>query len=213
MKYLFLLCPLLFSCSFYTNSTQVTLSGLSKGRLVVTTKFYSQEILIDNDEYMLNVDKGVDTYVTFYPDFYGRESRYPSGAILELNKVFVTVSPHLGLLTSECNQLNTLKIQIDFENVIELKELLLGSDDPWIYVKEDIDLFIKGKIGISSISKLGTTSFPALEKYYSWIPENPLMNSWYPSIQSFFLPSKNSFFRLEIFEDSTFSGFVEVKKS
>lgn len=213
MKYFFLLFPLFLSCGFYTETNQILLLGLSKGRIVVSSKLYSEEIFVSGSQYLLTVDKGVKTYVTFYPDFFGRDSRYPSGAIVDLQTEFISLSRHLGLLTSECNYLNIEKINIDFDNVLNMKNLFMNAENPWVYLSEDVKLYLKGDIGISSVSKFKTTTIPALDTYFNWIPENRLFDSWYPSIQSFYLPSENCFFRLHIFEDCSYTGFVEVEKS
>lgn len=212
MKYFFLLVPLLFSCSFYSPYTWVTISGLGPGRIVVSNKNYYEEIDVSTYNYDISLEKGMKTFVTFYPEFYGREGRFPYGACIDLEMDFITVSPHLGLLTKECNNLNRTNIDFNYDNVSKIKDLFLRTPDPWIYDRGDIVLYLVDEIGYSSISYYKTFLIPELNKYFKMIPENKLLNSWYPSIQSFYNNESNSFYRLDILENSSYTSFVEVKK-
>lgn len=212
MKYIFLLLTVLSSCSFYVENREIIVAGVNNGTIVITSSDYYEKISrSDDSDLILYLSKGDTYYISFYPDFYGKESRFPYGAIIDLTKDFITVSPHLGILTEQCNNINISGNEIDFEVLSYLSEKFLQCEDPWIFIQDDIRLALLGEIGRGSISKWSLFDLSELDEYYNWFSENRLFNYWYPSIQSFYKQSENCFYRLQIFEDRSYIGFEETK--
>lgn len=214
MKLFFLLIfVLLFinSCEIYMNNRDIKIGGLTDGYVVISSSnFYNEFIIEDVNELDFNFPKGEIIFVTYYPLINNRFSRYPLGAVIDLKKEYVTLSPHLGLLTKNCNNLNKLQVEFYKKNLYELVDLFLESDNPWIYSPYDINLFLLDKIRSSSITKYHKLDIPELNYLYGWDSENPLFYYWYPSIQFFYNKSSDIIYRVEIKEDGSYSGFEEV---
>lgn len=208
---LFFVFIFLFSCNFYMDSKFQTISGTDTGLIVITSSVSWREIFVTGKSSItFSMKKGEIYYVTYYSELNGRKSRYPLGAILDFERDVITLSPHIGLLTEECNKFNLAGKKINFNNVHDLEDLLLKCEDPWIYNREDIRLCLNDEIGVSSVSELKIVLIPELDLYYTWIPENKLFSRWYPSIQSFCDISGNRCFRVEIYNDGSFYGFEEI---
>lgn len=203
-----LLITCLFSCELYSDSITVRVGGLSKGKVVLSGLDRYDEIIVCKEQVLdIKFCKGEVLYLTFFPIKNKILSRYPLGAIVDSNQDYITISPHLGPLTTLCNNLNKWKTEPDVIRVYLLKEKFLECDDPWIYYSEDINLYLLDKISIGSISKFKKLELNELSYLFAWIPENILFNSWYQSVQLFYNPINGDTFRLEIHEDGSYCGF------
>lgn len=199
------------SCNIYSETKIITVSGLSKGKVVLSSRDTYKEFLV-NKQSTLNIscNKGETSFVTFYPEFAYSYSRYPYGAIIDLEEDFLTVSPHLGLVTMLCNHFNLHKISINPERIQLLRDRILQCDDPWIYNPNDVMLFLQGVISLGAVSKRKEFLIPELNYLYHWCPENHLLNSWYVSIHSFYNRNNGNVLRLEIYDDGSYCCFEEL---
>lgn len=211
MKCFFILLPLFIGCSFYDNRVPVTVSGLGAGRLIFSSENYYEEVLIDGvDQYTYDFYKGEYYAVNFYPLYNRGYSRYPLGAFVGLNADFVTVSPHLGILTESVAILYKQSFSVVEDDILALKKKIYQEDDPWIFDKDDILLYLTNSISLSSVSKKPRLKLSGLNFFYKFYPENSLFYSWYQSIQCFYDPVSLSYYRVEVYADGTFTWFQEL---
>lgn len=214
MKYIFLLIiELLFclSCDIYFDYREIKIGGLANGKIILTSlSSYYEFLVVDFTEVDIRCIKGETYFVSFYPEVNNTLTRYPFGAIIDLDQDYVTLSPHLGHLTKICNKINRENAKPILINLFTLRDFFVESEDPWIYSTDDIALFLLDKISIGSITTLRKYNIPELNYLYNWKSENCLFHYWYPSIQSFHNISTGNTYRLEINEDGSYYGFEEV---
>jgi len=199
---IFFLC----SCELYDSSFSVEVSGLKPGILVISSfNYYSEYTISSNENVIVKLKKGYLYYITLYENFYGSISRYPIGNIVNSGDEYITLSPHLGILTRSCNAL--YKKNIDLERIIKLRDELCLDIDPWRYDFIDISSYLLGDISFSSIGKCKFIVLPELSYLNSYVMENRLHCRWYKSIQMFYAIKEGKKIYLEVYEDGTYSIF------
>lgn len=206
----FLLSMLMSSCSFYFESCNVILKGAGVGRIEISSINYFKEMKVSTDVVVLEVEKGMKYSILFFPDFYSFESRYPLGAYILPGDSSAILKPELGPIVMASSMLNRAGYTLNEGKLMKLLEVIDDGKDSWIFYQEDIVLFLKGVLSLSSIGRKRVISIPELADYSDWIPENRLFKHWYPSIQSFRNPVNNQFLRVEIFDNGNYNYFIYV---
>ncbi len=214
MKYYYfiLFVLLISSCSFYSNERYITISGLEKGLLVLSSKSNHREIPIKEGCYELEVsiEKGEIYVANFYPYFVNSLSRFSKGGIVEVNNYQVYLSNKLGPLTMVCESFFTSGELIDYDNLIGLADNITDLVDPWSMIREDLVLALCGKISWNTVSNYSFVELPELDFFSYIIPENDLFTGWYPSVQSFYDLDNKVYYRIEIYNDNSYTYFSQV---
>lgn len=210
MKRLLICVIFISSCSFYYDKSQIIIYGAGNGRLVISSENYYSEMEINQKKVVLDLHKGSEYIVLFYPYFYLFESRFPTGAVILCGDKSVQLNSRTGSLAEAALCLNRSGVQIDMDKLVLLRDYFYEKDDTWIYNLDDIKLFLQGTIPLSGILKKRKLLIPELEYLSYWEPENTLYSYWYPSVQSFWNPLKREMMRIEILENGTYNHFIYV---
>ncbi len=212
MKLCNLFILLICSCDFYNTVTELTIVNLEPGKLVISSenRYIVMEIST-YDNVTISLEKGELYFISHYPIYSSRLSRFPSGAIVEYGLGDVNLSPHLGLLCEIYNSLHQVSIFPTVDDIGFLVKKMNELVDPWIVNREDLILYVSGSIPFSAVTKKSRLVIPELAEYLDWKPENRLFYEWYPSTQSFINPSTGACYHVEVFDNKRYYGFIEVK--
>lgn len=209
MKYFSLLLLFMTSCNYYNPNYILKISGLSKGRLVISDVLEIRDIELKNsNDYVVTLKKGGIYSITHYPDFYGRPSNFPSGTVITNPKTYITLSPHLGLLSQTINDLHRFHYEVDYECVLLLSEKFLDEVDVWRFKRSDCIDYLLGNMKLSNIKGYDTFIISELTFLFSYISDNRLLREWYPGIFSFFNVKNYERIIVEIYDNGEFCTLI-----
>ncbi len=212
VKYLIIICNIFFflACNIYFDNITVTLSGLNRGVLILTSKDSSVTRFISEETNLeIEVRKGETLSATFYPYIGPYLSRYPYGAIIDGKTRTITLSPHNGIITKSMDNILKTGQTIDLLRVNLLIDFVKTMDNPWRIDFMDLENYLTGKISFNSIDLKKNLVIPDLDKYFNWVCEDVLFTNWYSSVFLFYNIKERCFYRIQVFEDGTYNGFYE----
>lgn len=194
------------SCSFYFDTYCLKIEGLQQGKIVASSNSLYYEIQVKGSTVKLEVNKFEELFISYYPYFDGKLSRFPYGCCLTPGEKDVKFYKKLGILTQSANELHKGNIPILYKEIKSLTAIFNGISDPWNYKEEEVKMLLNSQISIPSLTTKSKFEIPELDFLMLWEPENPCLTYWYPMVLSFVNNNGDKYY-LNIKDDGSYVGF------